>query len=232
MIFGGLQKQSLIDYPGKLSCVLFTFGCNFVCPYCHNPDLIRKPNPHTPVIKVETVYNFLENRTQFLEGVVITGGEPTLHGDLSSVCRKIKHMGYAIKLDTNGSHPEVLARLTRDNLLDYIAMDIKTDPAAYPRDISPQENTQNIHDSIAFIMTCGLPYEFRTTCIKPFVDERIIEKIARSIQGARYYALQQFKNDNILSPDFFRGQAPPYSRAELKQFQVLAAPWVQTCVIR
>ena len=232
MIFGGLQKQSLIDFPGKISCVLFTSGCNFTCPYCHNPDLARGQVKRSFVIKEEIIYDFLEKRKGFLDGVVISGGEPTLHRDLSTLCRNIKKMGYPIKLDTNGSRPDILKPLIRNHWVDYIAMDIKTDPSAYPCEISCHVNTANILDSIALIMTADMPHEFRTTCVKPFVDGPIIEKISHAIQGASCYALQQFKNENVLSPEFFRNTACHYSRSDLKDFQAIAAPWVKACIVR
>jgi len=232
MIFGGFQKQSLIDYPGKLACILFTSGCNFTCPYCHNPDLVGKPGSRCPTLATEAVFDFLDKRRKFLEGVVISGGEPTLHPDLATVCNQIKGMGYKIKLDTNGSHPEVLSRLIQNLLVDYLAMDIKTDPAAYPRAISPQNTTESIQQSISLVMDCGLPYEFRTTCVPPFVDESILNKIVRRIKGARYFALQRFKAEKVLSPAFFQKELPPYSRKDLNRFQTLAAPWVQTCIVR
>ena len=128
MVFGGLQKQSLIDFPGKLSCVLFTSGCNFDCPYCHNPDLVNGHTPRPLVLKEGNIYDFLEMRKDFLDGVVISGGEPTLHGDLIDTCRKIKQMGFPIKLDTNGSRPATISNLLDEECIDYIAMDIKTEP--------------------------------------------------------------------------------------------------------
>jgi pyruvate formate lyase activating enzyme len=141
-------------------------------------------------------------------------------------------MGYSIKLDTNGSRPEILAQLIHNRYVDYIAMDIKTDPSAYPCEISNNENTENILESIVLIMAAGISYEFRTTCIKPFVDGPIIEKISHTIQGAECYALQQFKNENVLSPEFFRDRSPHYSRSDLEQFQAIAAPWVRACIVR
>lgn len=232
MKFGGIQKQSLIDFPGKISCVLFTSGCNFRCPFCHNPDLVQGNNQAPPVIKQEEIYDFLQKRQGFLDGVVISGGEPTIQPDLSTICQNIKRMGYPIKLDTNGSRPEVLTQLIQNHHIDFIAMDIKTDPLDYPHTILHKENSQSILDSIALIMASDLPYEFRTTCIKPFVNESIIEKISRTIQGAKSYALQQFKDDHILSPDYFKEKAPHYTRSDLKAFQAQAAPWVKVCVIR
>ena len=232
MIFGGLQKQSLIDFPGKVSCVLFTPGCNFTCPFCHNPDLVRGQLEQASLLKEESVFDFLEKRKGFLDGVVISGGEPTLHRNLSTICDTIKKMGYPIKLDTNGSRPELLEQLIRNRSVDYIAMDIKTDPSAYPREILGNENTANILESIALIMAAGISYEFRTTCVKPFVDRLVIEKISHAIQGAGCYALQQFKNENVLSPEYFRDRSPHYSLADLERFQALAAPWVEACIVR
>lgn len=232
MIFGGLQKQTLIDFPGKISCVLFTSGCNFRCPYCHNPDLVRIPGQQSVALSEERIYDFLEKRRGFLDGVVISGGEPTLHKDLSIICQNIKEMGYPIKLDTNGSRPETLTQLIQNRSVDFIAMDIKTDPSAYPRDILHNENKQSILESIALIMSADIPYEFRTTCITPFVDRPIIEKISHTIQGARSYALQQFKDENILSPEYFHDSGPHYSISDLKEFQALASPWVKECLVR
>jgi len=232
MIFGGLQKQTLIDFPGKISCVLFTSGCNFRCPYCHNPELVRIPNRQPVVLSKESVYDFLEKRRGFLDGVVISGGEPTLHQDLSIICRNIKEMGYPIKLDTNGSRPETLTQLLQNRHIDFIAMDIKTDPSAYPGDILHNENPQSILESITLIMSADIPYEFRTTCIAPFVDRPTIEKIAHTIKGARSYVLQQFKDENILSPEYFHDSTPRYSLSDLKAFQAIASPWVEECLVR
>ncbi|MBW1769313.1 MAG: anaerobic ribonucleoside-triphosphate reductase activating protein, partial [Deltaproteobacteria bacterium] len=131
MLFGGLQKSSLIDYPGKLSCVLFLSGCNFDCPYCHNPGLVKGRFSDHAQFEEKTVYDFLEKRRGFLDGVVVSGGEPTLQKDLVSLCEKLKEMGYPVKLDTNGSRPQVLRSLIDEGLVDYIAMDIKTDLLRY-----------------------------------------------------------------------------------------------------
>ena len=131
MRFGGLQKYSLIDFPGKVSCVLFLSGCNFDCPYCHNPDLVRGEQLCSSSKDEAEIYAFLERRKGLLDGVVISGGEPTLVEDLAPLCEKIKGMGYPVKMDTNGSRPKVIKRLTDESLVDYIAMDIKTAPSRY-----------------------------------------------------------------------------------------------------
>ena len=129
MIIGGWQKNSFIDYPEKISCVLFVSGCNFDCPYCFNPDLVRN-NPKN-ILDLTRIYDFLENRKGLLDGVVISGGEPTLHNELFLLCKNIHQMGYPIKLDTNGSRPQVIKKLIDAGMIDYIAMDIKTDPFNY-----------------------------------------------------------------------------------------------------
>jgi pyruvate formate lyase activating enzyme len=131
MLLGGLQKTSLIDYPGKLSCVLFFSGCNFDCPYCHNPQLARGCRVGFPSTIETQLYRFLKRRRTVLDGVVLSGGEPTIQKDIYSACLRLKQMGYPVKLDTNGSRPQVLRRLLDEKLVDYIAMDIKTDPLNY-----------------------------------------------------------------------------------------------------
>ena len=192
MIFGGLQKTSLIDYPGKVCSVLFISGCNFACPYCHNPQLVKGGMKQGSFIEEDRVFEFLEKRKTILDGVVISGGEPTLSGGLLSLCENIKQMGYQVKLDTNGSQPEVIKRLIDDSLVDYIAMDIKTDPHHYPPLIQRDPEPDLLIESIHIIMASAPDYEFRTTCVRPIVDEQIIESIAATIEGAKRYALQPF----------------------------------------
>ena len=203
MNLGGLQKSSLIDYPGKLSCVIFLSGCNFECPYCHNPSLVRGGNEGRDSLTVEDIYGFLKSRRHLLDGVVISGGEPTLQKDLVSLCESIKLMGYSIKLDTNGSRPNELKRLIESGLVDYIAMDIKTDPFHYDSLARAACNPEDIISSIIAIMESASDYEFRTTCVKGFVDESIIEKIAALIKDSRLYALQRFNRSELLHPSIF-----------------------------
>ena len=131
MKFGGLQKNSLIDYPGKIACVLFVCGCNFDCPYCHNPELVKETIENPLAFHENKAYDFLKKRKGLIDAVVISGGEPTLQADLADVCQHIKQMGFLVKVDTNGSRPEVVRQLIVDKLVDYLAMDIKTDPPAY-----------------------------------------------------------------------------------------------------
>ena len=227
---GGLQKSSLIDYPGKISCVLFLSGCNFACPYCHNPDLAK--GCLAANISENSIYDFLESRREFLDGVVISGGEPTLQKDLIRLCRKIKQMGYPVKIDTNGSRPRVVQTLIDEGLVDYVAMDIKTDPARYFPLIQKKCSEENIIASIRIIMKSKIDYEFRTTCIKPFIDADVIENISRLISGAKLYALQKFRNTGVLQPEFFHGNECGCSDDELMHLKSLTKPWVKRCIIR
>jgi len=232
MHIGGIQKSSLIDYPGKVSSVIFCSGCNFDCPYCHNPGLVTgKSNCPNP-IDTDAVYGFLDQRRNFLDGVVVSGGEPTLQPDLVDLCRKIKDFGFPVKLDTNGSRPRVLRQLIAAGLVDYIAMDLKTDPVLYRSFIKPDCRPDPILESIELIMDSGIDYEFRTTCVKPIVTGRTIENILQLIQGARLYALQRFRNSEVLHPEFFRNGNCHYSDDEMAVLKALAEQTVARCVIR
>lgn len=233
MLFGGLQKNSFIDYPGKISCVLFLSGCNFKCPYCHNPDLARGCAECPAALYGDGLYRFLERQKYFLDGVVISGGEPTLHKELFSLCKRIKEMGFPVKLDTNGSRPGVLERLIEDGLVDYIAMDIKTDPLDYGSLAGNDVTGIDILTSIRTIMEKAPDYEFRTTCVKPFIDASVIERIAQHIEGAKLYALQPFQKKEVLDPEFFQGGAPrQFSKENLLSFREIASPWVLKCLVR
>ncbi len=232
MLFGGLQKNSLIDYPGKVSCVLFLAGCNFDCPYCHNPDLVKGNNGSSFLIEADVVFSFLERRRGLLNGVVISGGEPTLQKDLPSLCSRIKGMGYDVKLDTNGSRPSVVRELIDQGLIDYVAMDIKTDPNLYGSIICRGCRPESILETIQAIMAASLPYEFRTTCVRSIVDALAIEDIARLISGAKRYILQEFNQTRVLHPEFFGDSKPGYDQEELGRIRQRAAQWVEQCEIR
>jgi len=232
MLFGGLQKVSLIDYPGTVSCVLFVAGCNFECPYCHNPELVKGNFSRSLLIDKNAVYDFLKSRKELVDGVVISGGEPTIQKDLIRLCEEIKKMGYPIKLDTNGSRPHVLKQLIKDKLVDYIATDIKTDPFRYRPLITTDFSPDDLLSSIQIIMESGVEYEFRTTCVKPIINANIIKKISVIIKGATLYALQPFHNSKVLHPEFFRGNEAGYSEDELLYLKSIAAPWVEKCIVR
>lgn len=233
MVIAGMRKTSLIDFPGKVSSVVFLQGCNFHCPYCHNPGLIDIGTGESSLSGGKMAQAFLESRIGFLDGVVISGGEPTIHDDLGEFSKKIKKMGYPVKLDTNGSRPEVLKHLMQEGLLDYIAMDIKTDPFYYQPAITETWDPERILSSIRLIMESGVDYEFRTTCVKPILDDEKIEGILSIIKGARRYVLQRFRPGDVLIPDYFKeGGAAGYDETELLRLKSLAAPRVNHCFIR
>ena len=232
MIFGGMQKNSLIDFPGKISCVLFVSGCNFKCPYCHNPDLVRGDISPTSALDEDTVLDFLEMRKGLLDGVVISGGEPTLQGDLLPFCEKVKEMGYPVKLDTNGTRPQVIEKLIDEGFVDYIAMDIKTDPFHYAPIITKIYSPADILKSIWIIMESMKTYEFRTTCVKPIVDANDIGRIGRIIEGAMLYVLQDFQKTRLLCPEFFEEKGSGYDTDGLQRLRSTAEQWVNKCIIR
>jgi pyruvate formate lyase activating enzyme len=206
MNIGGFQKNSLIDFPGTIACVIFTQGCNFACPYCHNPGLV--PGPQKGVgdaCDEQTIFAFLEKRKEFIDGVVITGGEPTLQKDLETFCRKIKAMGYKVKLDSNGSHPGVLSRLFKEKLVDFVAMDIKTSLENYPLLTNQSFDTGKITESIRLIKESAPDYEFRTTCCKPFITTDIMHDMGKMLNHASKFVLQNCsRNVTMLDPDFFK----------------------------
>jgi pyruvate formate lyase activating enzyme len=230
---GGIQKQSLIDFPGKISCVLFLTGCNLDCPYCHNPALAKGEVPDPEAPGTGEILDFLERRRDFLEGVVISGGEPTLQPGLVELCADIRRLGYPIKLDTNGSRPGTLERLIEAKLVDYIAMDVKTHPLLYRHHLKSQCDPAAFLESIRMIIDSGIDHEFRTTCVHPIVSPGIIDAIARLIAGARRFVLQRFRHSEILRPDFFRsGHSHPYTRSQLGQLKAIASPQVASCSVR
>ncbi|MGD0275097.1 MAG: anaerobic ribonucleoside-triphosphate reductase activating protein [Syntrophales bacterium] len=199
MKISGLQKVSLIDYPGKICAVVFTQGCNFRCPYCHNPELVD-PERFRACMAEEGIFSFLERRRKKLDGVTITGGEPTLQPDLENFCKHVRNLGYPVKLDTNGSHPGILMNLLDKKLIDYIAMDIKGPLNLYDSITNTKANTADIRKSIALVMESDLPYEFRTTLVASLLSEEDIIRISPLIKGARRFVLQRFQLSKCLDP--------------------------------
>jgi pyruvate formate lyase activating enzyme len=232
MMIGGVQKNSFIDYPGRISCVLFLSGCNFTCPYCHNPELVRGQPTGAFCPSIEEFYEFLDQRRFFLEGVVISGGEPTLHAELPSICTNIKKRGYQIKLDTNGSRPEIILRLIKEGLVDFVAMDIKTAPDNYAPIFTPYELAKPVKESIGIVLNLAPAYEFRTTCVQPIITETIIDSIGRLIKGADRYVLQSYQDLRVLDPEYFSGIRPAFSPDQMIQFKQVAQKWVGDCIIR
>lgn len=190
MIIGGLQKTSLLDFPEKIAAIVFTMGCNFRCGYCHNPELINGE------AKIEEVFEFLKTRQGKLDGVVITGGEPCLQKDLPEFIKQVKELGFAVKLDTNGSFPEMLEKVLPE--LDYVAMDIKAPLEKYSQIVNVDVDTSKILKSIEVLKNGGVDYEFRTTVVKSQLSFEDFEKIGQLIQGAPRYYLQRFEASKIL----------------------------------
>jgi len=227
---GGLQKVSMVDYPGTLSAVIFLSGCNFHCPYCHNPELARDQGDAQ--IAEADVLAYLDARRDLLEGVVLSGGEPTLQPELPDLCRAVKARGYAIKLDTNGSFPDVLQALIRERLIDRVAMDIKTDPDHYAPSLCTPNPAAAIRSSIALIMRSGLPYEFRTTCFRPLINDQTMGRIAALIKGAKAYAIQKFYAKRTLDPDAGSSRDHFFDDNELWHLKAIAEPMVDYCFVR
>lgn len=194
MDFAGLQKISLVDYEGKVACTLFTAGCNFRCPFCHNSDLVIYAK-NVNYIPFNDILDYLNKRKGMLDAVVISGGEPTLMPDLKEKLHEIKKLGYKIKLDTNGRDPDLIKELVDLNLIDYVAMDIKNSISGYSKTIGLENyDTSKILESINYLLSGAVDYEFRTTLVREFHRDEDIKNIAKMIQGAKRYYLQEFKN--------------------------------------
>lgn len=231
MNIGGLEKISLIDYTPYVSCVIFTIGCNFRCPYCHNGQLVL-PQKKPTVIDEKLIFEFLAKRKKYLDGVVITGGEPTLQPDLLRFITRIKGMGFLVKLDTNGSNPCTIEELISQNLIDYIAMDIKTSPHRYPKAVGAAGcRPEDIINSINIIIKSGLNHEFRTTCVNPIINTEAIKTIAELMDGANRYTLQTAHTDDVLEPAFFSGENRCCTVDEMEEFRQILSSSVKTCVI-
>ncbi|MFH1846008.1 MAG: anaerobic ribonucleoside-triphosphate reductase activating protein [Candidatus Omnitrophota bacterium] len=229
MIIAGLQKLSLVDFPGYLSAVVFTQGCNFKCGFCHNPDLIAGEAGISNFSQQE-ILDFLLKRKTMIEGVVFTGGEPTLQSDLSEFLKHIKDLDLKIKLDTNGSHPEIIKNLLKTKAIDYIALDIKTSFLKYPVLSACSNITENISASIEYIMSSGIQYEFRTTCVPGLVAEDDVIQISEVIKGAKKYCLQQFRP--MITYDKTFQELKPYQKDKLYRFRDIIKEYVQEVEIR
>jgi pyruvate formate lyase activating enzyme len=227
MRIGGLQKCSLIDYPGKISAIVFTIGCNFRCPYCHNPELVDETAREMPE---EEVFAFLERRKNLLDAVTITGGEPTMHENLIPFIRKIKEMGFLVKLDSNGTNPEVIAQVQKEKLVDYIAMDIKAPVDSYEKTVGRPVNGDAIRKSIALLIGGDVPYEFRTTVVKALLPLEDFAQIGEDIRGAKRYYIQKFVPTKTLNPAFIRKTT--YTDAEFETLRSSMSAYVDECLIR
>lgn len=221
----GFQGTSLIDYPGNVASIIFTPGCNFRCPFCYNKEMVFD-SKELPELDSEKVIAELKKRKKLIEGVVITGGEPLLHKGLPGFVKKLKFLGLKVKLDTNGTNPEMLSELIKNNLVDYIAMDIKAPMEKYERlaglKTGAEKIKKKVGQSIKILMQSNLPYEFRTTYVPGELDKKDFEKIGSLIKGAKKFCLQQFKPmPGMIDREFEKKQpAPPEDLEKIKELML------------
>lgn len=227
-IINGLQKTSVIDFPGKIVSTVFLGNCNFRCPYCHNSDLVF--NQGLPRIDDSVLFDHLEKRRGILDGICITGGEPTLHTDLPDLIRGVKERGFLVKLDSNGTNPKMLEDLLSEGLVDYIAMDIKAPKEKYPSIVRTKVRMDRIQRSIDLIKEMAPDYEFRTTVVRELLSEEDIMAIGEWIAGARRYALQEFRAHKPLDQNCVECHA--YSREEMEAVAKKLKPYFEEVIVR
>lgn len=224
MKIGGLQKTTLIDYPGRPAATIFLCGCNFRCPWCYSRELVLPEEiKRQPEISEENLFAFLRERRGFLGGIVICGGEPTIHKELPEFIEKIKNLGYLIKLDTNGSNPKILKQLIDEKKIDYAAMDIKLPKDKYQELLGVDPG--NIEESVRIIKSSGVDYEFRTTVIPTIHKKEDIVKIAKWLTPAKKYYLQNFRPEKTIDPEFEK--LNPFSEEYLLEIKEITAPYFE-----
>ncbi len=223
----GLNKVTLLDYPGHVACTVFTGGCDLRCPFCHNSQLVLHPN-FSPIDE-EEIFRLLRRRRGVLDGVAITGGEPLLQPDIGDFISRVRELGYAVKLDTNGTHPARLAALLRSGAVDHVAMDIKNSPERYPETVGiPDFDTSAVTESIGIIMSEAPDYEFRTTVVAEFHDVNSFIGIGGMISGARRYFLQGFRDSGAL----IRPGLHAASAEEMERYAEAVKPFVEHAELR
>ncbi len=233
MQIAAIQKLTLLDFPGKTACTVFTPGCNFRCGYCHNPELVE-PEKIKEITKnlilEETFFNFLDERRGLLDGVCVTGGEPALQKDLPEFLKKIRKRGFLVKLDTNGSNPEVLEKLFRQGLLDYVAMDVKASPQKY-EEVVGMDAAKKVETAKKLIMQSGVDYEFRTTMVKELINKEEWKKILEFVRGAEKFFLQNFEGKQGCLDKKFNNYHG-FSKQELEEMCEEAKDYVRECGVR
>lgn len=227
---GGLEKVSLLDYPGKVSSVLFTYGCNLRCPFCHNPELVIHPLGKDVKLKEDEVLDYLQERKGLIDAVVITGGEPLIYKDIDLFIEKIKKMGFLVKLDTNGFFPKELKELLKKDLLDYIAMDVKWAEDSYVEFSKDKKAVEKVKESIKIIMSSGIDYEFRATFVKGIHDIEDGEKITSMIPNAMKYYIQNFRSGKTIDETLDTSNS--FTEKELKEILRGAKKHVKSSYIR
>jgi pyruvate formate lyase activating enzyme len=228
MVIGGFQKASLLDFPGKIAAIIFTRGCNFRCPYCHNPELVD-PAQFSDSLDKEQIIRFLATRIAKLQGIVVTGGEPTIHPDLPSLLEELKQFGFSIKLDTNGSNPILLKTLFDRGLVDYCAMDVKTTIASYPKNTSTTVDPRRIIESIEIIQSSRIAHEFRTTYVDSLLSSEDVLAIGKMIKESPFY-IQPFRPTKTLDEEYLC--LPEPTEEKLRSIQALLAAEGILCDIR
>ena len=232
MLIKGLQKLTLLDFPEKMACTVFTFGCNLRCPFCHNASLVLSERADDTLIPEEEFFSFLQKRRGILEGVCITGGEPTLQPDLPAFIRKIRDVGFAVKLDTNGARPAVLKSLVAEGLLDYVAMDVKNSLSAYPETVGlPAFDVAPVEESMDFLLEGHVPFEFRTTLVKGLHTPEGVAEMGRRLAGEERFFLQTFED----SGDLIAGEGDALSSftpAETQELLCILRQYVPNAQIR
>jgi len=230
MKVAGFLKSSLLDWDGRVTAVIFLPGCNFRCPFCHNADLVLHPG-EVPEVDQDAMMDYLDENSDFLDGVVITGGEPTLHPDLPDLISKIRSLGLQVKLDTNGTNPDMLEDLIDAGMIEGVAMDVKAPLDERYDDLSGVETPiEKIKRSISIIMESNIDQEFRTTVVPHMIKEEELEAMAAFIGGARKYALQQFRNGNTL--DERLASIEPYPEERMRSMAELAKQYVRKVILR
>lgn len=231
MRIGGLQKLTLIDYPGRISAVVFLSGCNFRCPFCYSSELVLPEKiKKQPKISEKYFFDFLKERKGLLEGVVLCGGEPTLNKDLPSFAKKIKEFGYFVKLDTNGSNPKMLKEMIEKNLIDYVAMDIKGPKGKYGEFNGNKADIKKIQKSIDILKQNIVDYEFRSTIVPTLHKREDVIEMAKWISGAKRYYLQSFLPEKTIDPSLVN--VKPFSRELLLGVQEVISPFFEVCQVR
>jgi len=231
MQIGGLQKITLIDYPGRIAATVFLIGCDFKCPWCYSSELVLPEKiKKQPRISQKEFFKFLKERKELLEGATICGGEPSINKDLPQFCKKIKKAGYLVKLDTNGSNPKMLKKLIDEKLIDYVAMDIKLPREKYQKILGRKIKIEDIEKSVKILKEGKVDYEFRTTVVPTILTKEDILKIAKWISGAKRYYLQNFKPEKTIDPKFEK--IKPYPQEYLLEIQKAISPFFEVCQVR
>lgn len=229
MLIKGLQKLTLLDFPEKMACTLFTFGCNFRCPFCHNASLVLADRADDSIISEEEFFSFLQKRRGMLEGVCISGGEPTLQPDLPDFIRRIRDLGFAVKLDTNGYRPAVLRALIDGGLVDYVAMDVKNSLSRYPETVGiARFDTAPLEESMDLLMENRVPFEFRTTLVRGLHTPESIAEMGKRLAGEERFFLQTFEDSGDLIADGLSG----FDREETEALLAVLCNYVPNAQIR